>query len=127
MRTPVPTKELVFLWARAAGMCSHPDCKRRLVMDPSGDDDRVSIGHAAHIIARSENGPRGIRAAALNRYENLILLCPTCHNTIDLQPGIHPPELLQTWKAEHESWIFHVTSPAQTTPWTAILQDTDGR
>jgi hypothetical protein len=127
MRRPVPPKELVLLWARAAGMCSHPDCKRRLVMDPSGDDDRVSIGHVAHIVARSDRGPRGMPAAARNRYENLILLCPTCHNTADLQPGTHPPDLLRAWKAEHESWIFNATSPAQTTPWTAILQDADGR
>lgn len=129
MRTPVPTKELVMLWARAAGMCSHPDCKHRLVLEATKEDEAVSVGHAAHIVARSESGPRGKRelsAAALNRCDNLILLCPTCHNTVDKQEGAHSAERLRTWKAEHESWVLDVTSPARETPWTAIVQDPGG-
>ncbi len=123
--------DLVQLWARAAGMCSHPDCKRRLVLDGSGADEPASIGQAAHIVARKEKGPRGsapLAAARLDAYDNLILLCANHHTIADKQPGAHPVESLRAWKAEHEAWVEAATAiTPRDLPWTAILQDPDRR
>ena len=40
-----------------------------------------------------------------DNYENLILLCPTCHTRIDKAPAGHPLALLADWKREHEKWV----------------------
>ena len=57
----------------------------------------------AHIIARSPVGPRAAGKVGADTYENTILLCPSCHRTIDKAPnGEFSIETLQTWKSEHE-------------------------
>jgi hypothetical protein len=114
------------LWARAAGMCSHPDCKKRLLLEASGSDEAAKIGESAHIIAAMPAGPRGdseVGNRELNGYENLILLCPNCHATVDKQPDLYMVEKLRTWKAEHEAWVRTVTEPmGRGLPWTAVVQ-----
>ena len=125
MRGSIRAKELVLLWTRAAGMCSHPDCKTRLVLEASGKDEIAKIGQAAHIVAAMPGGPRGDAEAArreVNRYENLILLCPTHHAMVDKQPATHTVDRLMTWKAEHEAWVEVLTEPARRdVPWTAVV------
>src|SRR5947207_9256779 len=119
--------DLVQLWARSAGMCSHPDCKERLVLDKSGGDEAAIIGQAAHIVARKDAGPRGgsgVEGGRVDGYENLILLCANHHAKVDRFENGHPVELLRTWKAEHEAWVEAATAikPADV-PWTAIVQE----
>ena len=82
MRLGIARKDLVILWGRAAAMCSHPDCKARLTFDATRKDDSATVGEAAHIVSSAPDGPRGmepIRVGRRDRYENLILLCPTHH------------------------------------------------
>ena len=82
MARNVRTSDLVLLWGRAAGMCSHPDCKRKLVLDASAADEAATVGEAAHIVARAVTGPRGdmpVDSRLLDRYDNLILLCRHHH------------------------------------------------
>jgi hypothetical protein len=39
-------------------------------------------------------------------YENLILLCPTCHRKVDkAPPGVYPEEMLHRWKSQHEATV----------------------
>ena len=65
-----------------------------------------NVGEMAHVIARSPEGPRGERGGGSDEYENLVLLCPTCHRTVDKAPeGVFPPVLLHRWKADHERAI----------------------
>ena len=60
----------------------------------------------AHIIARKKGGPRGVVGGGADTYQNLILLCPTCHRTIDkAPPGTYPEEMLYNWKNAHENAI----------------------
>ncbi len=59
----------------------------------------------AHIIAHSADGPRGNAQAGSDSYDNLILLCPTCHTIVDKDPVGHPKELLLNWKNDHEKQI----------------------
>jgi hypothetical protein len=35
-----------------------------------------------------------------------MLLCPSCHRTIDKEPGLWPDEHLRAIKAEHEGWVI---------------------
>ena len=74
------TADLVLLWARAAGRCNFPDCKILL------HENNELVGHAAHIIAHAESGPRGNAAPIRYRidcYDNLILLCAHHHMIVD--------------------------------------------
>lgn len=93
------------LWGRAAGFCSRPGCRADLTVLVDGSQG-YNVGEMAHIIAKSPSGPRGIEAGGGDRYDNLILLCPTCHSTIDKAPsGQFPVQMLQAWKSEHEAAI----------------------
>ena len=70
------------------------------------------FAEAAHIIAASEDGPRGSEESADLRidYSNLMLLCQRCHKEIDDDPDRYPTELLRRWKQEHEKRIEVQTS-----------------
>jgi hypothetical protein len=93
------------LWARAAGICSNPGCREDLTVILEGSAS-YNIGEMAHIIAKRPKGPRGRDGGGSNTYNNLILLCPTCHTRVDkAPPGECPKELLRKWKAEHERQI----------------------
>ena len=92
------------LWGRAAGICSNPACKA----DLTGlvEQGNYNVGEMAHIIAKSAKGPRGAGAGGSDSYENLILLCPTCHRHIDKSPdGTYTVEQLNSWKKQHEETI----------------------
>ncbi|MGZ8245851.1 HNH endonuclease signature motif containing protein [Methylomagnum sp.] len=92
---------LKILWGRAGGHCSYPGCETDLIHIL--ESNNFHIGEMAHIIAKRENGPRGIAGGGSDEYSNLILLCPTHHTLIDKSPkGIYPDELLHKWKDEAE-------------------------
>jgi hypothetical protein len=88
------------LWADSAGFCGNPECLTRLVVDdPSGRD--VHFAEAAHIIAASEDGPRGVTTASpeeLRAWSNLLLLCANCHTLVDKSEAGYPAHLLLDWK-----------------------------
>ncbi|MFQ6403742.1 HNH endonuclease signature motif containing protein [Methylophilus sp. 'Pure River'] len=93
------------LWGRAAGICSNPSCREDLTILLEGATS-YNVGEMAHIIAHSPSGPRGNQQGGSDKYDNLILLCPTCHRTIDKSPeGLYPIDLLNSWKIEHEAVI----------------------
>ncbi|KGH27926.1 hypothetical protein P353_16830 [Comamonas testosteroni] len=85
------------LWGRAAGFCSNPDCLDDLTIVIKTKN--YNIGEMAHIIAKKENGPRGIKGVSDDSYHNLILLCPTCHTHIDKAPkGTFTEDEILQWK-----------------------------
>lgn len=93
------------LWGRAAGICSNPTCREDLTVLLDGNRS-FNVGEMAHVIAQQPSGPRGQLTGGGDDYENLILLCPTCHRLVDKAPdGEYPPETLFCWKAEHEQTI----------------------
>lgn len=95
------------LFADSAGYCSRPECHRYLFSDPSAGD--YHIGEMAHVIAASVKGPRAdkdVNAEDKAEYNNLILLCPSCHTEIDKAPEIFPVELILDWKANHRKRII---------------------
>ncbi|MHA3183320.1 SAVED domain-containing protein [Legionella pneumophila] len=101
------------LWARAAGRCQFDGCNQILYSSPITLEE-VNIAEKAHIYSFSINGPRGrgeLSRDRINSAENLLLVCSTCHTTIDNKDGKkYPADLLKKWKQEHEQRIGIVTS-----------------
>ena len=111
----IPADVLRMLLAKSGGFCQNPECNTDLY--PLIDKGSIAtIREAAHIIAFSEDGPRGEKQQSdkeINTYENLILLCPTCHTKIDKASELYPADLLYKWKSNHEEQIsacFHIPS-----------------
>jgi hypothetical protein len=97
----ISEKDIKKLWGLSAGRCNYPGCDELCVRFLGGD--AVIIGEMAHVIAQSPGGPRGISTGGEDRYENLVLLCPTHHTHIDKAPaGTFPPDVLLEWKKQHE-------------------------
>jgi HNH endonuclease len=91
------------LWGRAAGRCSRPDC--RVDLTRSFKDQHYIVGEQAHVVGQSPAGPRAITQGGEDSYENMILLCPTCHTEIDKKPALFPIDVLQQWKKDHEEEV----------------------
>lgn len=95
------------LLAASGGFCGNPTCHRNL-FDFFETGEITNIEELAHIIGQKEHGPRGDDALPLNdrdMFENIILLCPTCHTTIDKNPKLFSKETITKWKKEHEESI----------------------
>lgn len=93
------------LWGRAHNRCAM--CKRPLTAPAESPHlSGLVLGEEAHIIARSETGPRGDAGVrdAIDAYSNLILLCPEDHKRIDDQPDAYPADRLREVKTAHERW-----------------------
>ncbi len=103
-------KDIKILWGRAASRCAFPDCRLPLVLDATHADPIATIGEMAHIVAHAK-GPRAPRAdpnfpeELRDRYDNLILLCNTHHEMVDIQPNTFTVADLRFWKAELESFV----------------------
>ena len=87
----INSKDIKILWAKAAGRCSMPDCRKILVTEASDDvpSKNTLIGENCHIIGEKDNSPRGESILSIedrNRYPNLILLCRN-HHLIRRGPG----------------------------------------
>lgn len=77
-------------------------------MDASETDDESLVGEACHMVARSEDGPRGesdLTAEQRDKYANLLLLCNVHHKQIDDQVSTFPVERLLEKKRSHEDWV----------------------
>jgi hypothetical protein len=95
------------LWSASAGYCERPECLTYLFH--AGDNGRVvTLGQLAHIVAASVGGPRADLDAEeqqLVAFDNLILLCPTCHYIVDHAEEEHPVNVLARWKRERQQRV----------------------
>lgn len=95
------------LWAASGGFCVKPDCHADLF--PFFENGIITnIEELAHIIGQKKKGPRGNNSMPLNErdeFENIVLLCPTCHTIIDKNPDIFQNATINDWKAKHEESI----------------------
>ncbi|MCU1400765.1 MAG: afsR10 [Acidimicrobiales bacterium] len=92
------------LWARSGNRCAI--CRTVLVEDATGLDREAVIGEEAHIVGRSDEGPRGVNDLVdRDVYENLILLCRDHHRVVDAQPESYPAGELRRVKRSHEAWV----------------------
>lgn len=104
-------KTLKMLWGRAAGRCSHPDCRMDVFFDESEADTPTMVGENCHIISESDGGPRSDPTVPLdqkNAYSNLILMCRNHHKIIDDPTNgerEYSIERLHQIKRDHETWV----------------------
>lgn len=99
---------LKLLWGRAAGRCAVPACRVELYADKTEYDPIVAIGDIAHLHSHSDSGPRAISALSTkqrNDYENLILLCKSCHARVDGQKNSNTVAVIRQLKQNHEAWV----------------------
>lgn len=103
----IPVDTLRALIARSAGYCQNPECNRDL-FPFLADGTYRNIKESAHIIPFSLNGPRGAEERPENphKFNNIILLCPTCHKLADTFPERYPVAMLREWKAKHEQRLL---------------------
>ena len=86
-----------------------PDCMEALFPAEMGGDKHIA--EMAHVIPHGDAGPRHEDRPAddfdPDAFENLILLCPTCHTKIDKDPETYPRNILIDWKANHLGRLAH--------------------
>ena len=98
------------LFSDAAGFCQNPSCLGVLFPD---QHTHLHIAEMAHIIAASDYGPRAntnMTPEYRESYDNLLLLCPTCHTMVDKAPETYPCHQLIQWKRNHIAKITEAFS-----------------
>lgn len=102
-RKAIPSATRLRLFAAASGHCQNPDCLDALFPVEMGGDKHIA--EMAHVIPHGVAGPRHEHRPAgdfdADTFENLILLCPTCHTKVDKDPKAYPRNMLLDWKHNH--------------------------
>lgn len=92
------------LWSRAGNCCSI--CRTLLVAESELGRGLSELGEECHIASTAGEGPRADQVVDdLDRYGNLILLCPNDHRLIDTLVDDYPVERLLEIKRGHEEWV----------------------
>ena len=91
------------LLAASGGYCGNPSCHCELM--PFFESGEVTnIEEMAHIIGKKKKGPRGedeLPLSERDEFDNIIMLCPTCHTMVDKNPRLYPKATIQQWKKNH--------------------------
>lgn len=101
-------RDIKLLFGLAAMRCAMPDCQMECVATAKPKDRVANLAKICHIIPHSDTGPRcdpSFPKELRGKYENLILLCGTCHDKIDLQPNFYTADKLRDLKKRHEEWV----------------------
>lgn len=109
----ISVRDRILLWGRSGNRCAFPGCRRLLTREAEETGRDTNLSQEAHIIAESEDGPRGkspITRAQRDAYPNRILLCLEHHKIVDDDPDHWTVDRLLEMKAEHEAWVESVTS-----------------
>lgn len=96
------------LFANSGGYCQNPSCNENLYK--SFEADEIHIAEIAHIISVNKGARKSDKLSPEEKgsFDNLILLCPNCHTTIDKAEDSFPVETILKWKEEHQQKL-HVT------------------
>lgn len=102
-RKAIPAATRLRLFAAAAGHCQRPECLDALFPLELGGDKHIA--EMAHVIPHGDAGPRHEDRPDgdfdADSFDNLLLLCPTCHTIVDKKPDAFPRQLLLDWKQAH--------------------------
>lgn len=102
-RKHISTETKLRLFSGAAGHCQRPECLQPLFPAEIGGDKHIA--EMAHVIPHGETGPRHKERPTedfeADSFDNLILLCPTCHTIIDKDPDGFSRSTLLSWKFNH--------------------------
>lgn len=91
--------------ARSGGRCNK--CRKQLFLE-NEFGEKARLGDDAHIVAASEDGPRGrsdLDAQGRASSQNVMLLCKNCHAEIDQQPKQFPIETILLMRKDHYNWV----------------------
>lgn len=109
--TKISEKNKFLLWGKAGGRCQYRGCNKCMYEDNLTKAE-FNQAYIAHIVADSQNGPRGdlTRSKLLaDDLKNLMLLCDTHHRLVDKHDiDGHPESLLIEMKSEHEDRIKRI-------------------
>ena len=108
MREDISARDLKILFMSSGGYCAIPECRRKLLVDETGNDDESIIAQMAHISGKKPGAPRYDKSMTdedRNSHTNLILVCNNCHKVIDDQPNTYTVEKLHEIKDAHKRWI----------------------
>ncbi len=106
----ISSKVQKLLLAKSGGYCQNPGCNGD-IFHYFEDGKLTSIEELAHIIAQQVGGPRGSTNEKItnrDEYENILVLCPSCHSLVDKEPEQFPIGMLRSWKTNHENRIKSV-------------------
>jgi hypothetical protein len=106
----IPDLVRTVLFVRAGGRCQFDGCNEYLLEHPLTLTEG-NFAQFAHVVAFSEDGPRGKDNRPYNIHDisNLMLLCPRDHKLIDDEPEKYNRATLEGYKKRHEERIYHVT------------------
>ncbi|MTC77209.1 HNH endonuclease [Providencia sp. wls1916] len=103
IRKSIPNETKLRLFSASSGYCQKPDCLKPLFPAEIGGDKHIA--EMAHVIPHGQAGPRHEERPneefEADLFENLILLCPTCHTIIDKAPDSFPRSMILDWKSNH--------------------------
>lgn len=93
------------LYANSGNICAMYGCNNELIYE-----NTANLSEICHIEAVNEDGARynpNLSNEEVNSYDNLILLCPTCHKKVDSKQNetFYTVEYLKRMKADHESRV----------------------
>ena len=109
----ISDKDKRLLFQLSANRCAYPGCGRELTFADNGNGAQSAVSEIAHIVAESDQGPRGgypLPKVERDTYSNLILLCTEHHKIVDDHPDTYPVEMLRRWKIEHEQRMRQATA-----------------
>lgn len=102
-RKHIPIETKLQLFSEAAGHCQHPDCLQPLFPAEMGGGKHIA--EMAHVIPHGTKGPRHeerpVGEFEADSFENLLLLCPSCHTIIDKNSIAYSRSTLLAWKSNH--------------------------
>lgn len=101
VRKAPSTDTLRRLFALSGNQCARPNCPT-VLLSAGG----TLVGEVAHIAAESPGGPRfdsKLSEADRRAFENLLLLCSTCHTLVDKEPETYTKAKLRKWKRDREA------------------------
>lgn len=90
--------------ARSGGRCNK--CRIPLFLE-NDFGEKARLGDDAHIVAASEDGPRGesgLNAKDRASSRNVLLLCKNCHAEADQQPKKYTVATLLRMRDDHYAW-----------------------
>ena len=100
----IPRPVINTLWAKSGGRCAI--CRTEIILQEKNNP--TPIGEVAHIKGINPGSARynpNMSDEERNSYENLIILCPTCHSKIDKNFSEYTAETLKQIKIKHERWV----------------------
>ena len=93
------------LWGKSGGKCAK--CRRAIILEKD-ESNFYHIAKQAHIAGLNPGSARydsDMTDEERNSVNNIILLCPTCHEIIDRDPEKYTVSKLKEIKKEHEEWV----------------------